>query len=87
VLFGLEQGLYKPGITWIKAGSKYLLDQNPNTATSYAKAASKGIKIQWELTEKPIAGEKPSYTGNVSINGQMMTKPAAHKVIAGLLRQ
>jgi len=78
---GLEHLEYKPGVEYVKAGNKFLLDQNPDTHSSYAYAAKSGHKIQWELSEKPVAGEKLAYTGKVILDGKLMDRDDASALL------
>lgn len=78
-----EVGEYKPGVTWTKEGDLYYLKQNPGAPSVWAKALKKGFDIEWELSKQPVADSKLDYTGNVRINGQLMTKDKARDVILG----
>jgi hypothetical protein len=79
---GLEHGFYKPGVEYIKVGSKFLLDQNPDSSSLYAKAVKSGHKIQWELNNKPVAGEKLDYTGKIVVDGKEMYKYQATELLS-----
>jgi len=78
-----DHGVYKPGIEYAKMGSIFLLDQNPNSGSIFAKAAQNGHTVQWELYDKPVAGAKLAYTGNVIINGVTMSKTQAYNILTG----
>lgn len=70
----MEKGLYKDKIEWRREGSEYLLDQNPETGSSWANYALAGHTVQWVLSEKPRAGTRLSYTGEVVIDGKRISK-------------
>jgi hypothetical protein len=73
-LMGIEHGIYKPGIEWVKSGDVYLLDQNPDSHSIFASAVKKGHSIQWVLDRLPVAGEKLSYTDKLMLDGKETTK-------------
>jgi esterase/lipase superfamily enzyme len=79
---GLDHGLYKPGVEYIKVGNKFLLDQNLDSNSFYAKAAKSGHKIQWELNKPPVAGEKLDYTGKIIVDGKEMYKYQATELLS-----
>ena len=78
---GIEHMMYKPGVYFIEHNGKFLLDQNPDSHSSFAYAAKSGHKIQWELSKAPVAGDKLQYTGNVIVDGKEMSKDQAYQLL------
>jgi len=76
----MTTGIYKSGVNWKQEGDIYLLDQNPNSGSSFALAAQRGMKIQWVMLEEPVAG-RLRYQGDIVIDGKRMTKSEGLKLI------
>ena len=78
-IFGLDMGLFKTGVEYIRVpghDNLWLLEQNPAAESNsiFARAAKKGILVQWECTEEPKAGTMPIYNQKVLIDGQEYTR-------------
>ena len=80
---GLEHYQYKAGVEYVKMGKLFYVDQNPDSNSYFASQAKAGHKIMWELSNRPIAGNKLAYTGKLVVDGQLMSKEQAHVLLKG----
>lgn len=64
-----------------KANDFYYLDQNPHSHSIFAVGARMNHDIKWELSEFPEDYKNLKYTGRVLVDGKLVTRPEARKII------
>jgi len=75
------------GMPYLQLGELWYLKQNPETGSVWAQAARCGCEIFWELYQEPCEDGSVAYTGNVLVNGKLLSKANAHSLVTNSLSQ